>query len=254
MIKNEQFKYFILLLILHLAFQFKNSAQPFINIESGIASPLYNDTRIPGNSGTFFSLKDDLKTSPVFFYRLRCGYLFNKHHISILYAPIAFTSEGKFRDDVLFMNENFIANNLTTGYYKFNSYRLTYWYKIVETERINIGLGLTGKIRDAEIKLNSNSVEASKTDLGFVPLIHFFFSYSIQNKILFKLEGDALGAKQGRAEDFLLSFNYQLTHAVQLFSGYRILEGGSNGSSVYTFAWINYFSFGTNIILKKKVQ
>lgn len=240
-------KNIILLYILILTFQFNNFAQSFVNIETGIVYPLYNDARIPGNGGTFFSLKDDLKTNPKLFYRLQFNYKFKQHHVNILFAPLAFTSEGKFNDDVLFMNENFIANTSTTGYYKFNSYRITYWYKLVETEKINFGLGITGKIRDAEIKLKSNSIVASKTDIGFVPLIHFFFSYAINDNIYIKFEGDALGAKQGRAEDFLLSFNYQLNNAVQFFSGYRILEGGSNGSSVYTFAWMNYFSIGAHI-------
>jgi hypothetical protein len=58
------------------------------------------------------------------------------------------------------------------------------------------------------------------------------------------LEGDALGAPQGRAEDVLLAGTYSLSDHILLRIGYRILEGGADNDEVYNFALIHYASAG----------
>jgi hypothetical protein len=58
------------------------------------------------------------------------------------------------------------------------------------------------------------------------------------------LEGDALAAKQGRAEDVLLALLYRLSPKVTVKAGYRIVEGGANVEEVYNFALIHYASLG----------
>ncbi|MEZ5198341.1 MAG: hypothetical protein R2764_18715 [Bacteroidales bacterium] len=48
---------------------FSAKAQVSIDLESGAVFTGYNDVRIPGDQGTLFSLKDDLKSKSSFFYR-----------------------------------------------------------------------------------------------------------------------------------------------------------------------------------------
>ena len=55
-------------------------AQPVIDFESGIVFTGFNDVRIPGDKGTFFSLADNLKSKEKIFYRLRAGYTFKSRH------------------------------------------------------------------------------------------------------------------------------------------------------------------------------
>ena len=45
----------------------------FFEFENGAVFSGYNDIGIPGNTGTRFSMTDDLSSSPAYYYRLRGG-------------------------------------------------------------------------------------------------------------------------------------------------------------------------------------
>ena len=65
-------------------------AQALVDVETGSVITGYNDIRVPGDLGTLFSLKDDLKSKIKIFYRLRASYtLQSRHTISLLYDVIA---------------------------------------------------------------------------------------------------------------------------------------------------------------------
>ena len=220
-------------------------AQFIIDVESGAVFTGYNNVRIPGNTGTQFSLKDDLEPKPAAFIRLRVGYtLGTRHTISLLYAPLTVKSDGEFDTPVYFEGATFPAGLSTHAEYTFNSYRLTYRYDIVKRSRTEFGLGFTAKIRDAEIALESDEAFANKTNVGFVPIINFRFHYKVNEKLGLLLEGDALAAPQGRAEDVLLAATYKLSDNIAIKAGYRILEGGADNDEVYNFSLFNYAAAG----------
>ncbi|HLP73218.1 MAG TPA: hypothetical protein VK155_09970 [Bacteroidales bacterium] len=221
------------------------SAQFFLDLETGLAGTGYNDVRIPGNGGTFFSLKDDLDAKPGWFYRVRAGYTIKERHtLSLLYAPLTLKSEGSSGFDILFEGVTFAAGMDLSGTYKFNSYRLTYRYDLVRREKLAFGLGLTAKIRDAKIALESGSLSAEKSNIGFVPIINFRLDWQAGERLGILLDGDALAAPQGRAEDVLLAVTYRLSDNIRLKAGYRILEGGADNDEVYNFALVNYAAVG----------
>lgn len=220
-------------------------AQPLIDLETGLVIPGYNDVRIPGNEGTLFSLKDDLKPGAKVFYRLRAGYTIKlRHSFTLLYAPLELHSAGNSDKDISFQGVLFPAGTELDGTYRFNSYRITYRYDIVKKNRLVFGLGFTAKIRDAEITLSSTGLSAGKTNVGFVPIVNFRLLWKMDEKSGLLLEGDALAAPQGRAEDILLAATYQLTDKFGVRAGYRILEGGADNDEVYNFALFHYLSFG----------
>jgi hypothetical protein len=220
-------------------------AQVMMDLESGLTFTGYSDVRIPGNQGTLFSLKEDLQANSEIYYRLRAGYkIKSRHTISVLFAPFETKSEGSLANKVLFQGVLFPENTLLKGSYKFNSYRLTYRYDFVNKPAFVFGLGFTAKIRDARIGLSSNGLTAEKTNVGFVPIINFRLFKSINDKIGLLLDGDALAAKQGRAEDVLIAVTYTLSDKLGIRAGYRILEGGADNAEVYNFALFNYASFG----------
>jgi hypothetical protein len=244
-------RYIFTSLILFLSALFSNAplkAQLFIDVEGGAVFTGYNNVRIPGNTGTLFSLKDDLEPKPAAFIRLRVGYtLGTRHTISLLYAPLTVRSEGAFNNPVDFEGETFPAGATVDAKYTFNSYRLTYRYDIVKRPKTEFGLGFTAKIRDAEIALESDEVSANKTNVGFVPIIHIRFHYQLNDKLGLLLEGDALAAPQGRAEDVLLAATYKFSEKVGIKAGYRILEGGADNDEVYNFSLFNYAALGAFI-------
>lgn len=228
-------------------------AQALIDFETGAVFTGYNDVRIPGNQGTLFSLKDDLIPKTEFFYRIRLNYTIkSRHTLSLLYAPLETKSEGSVSNDIVFEGVAFPGNTQLEGTYKFNSYRLTYRYDIVKKPRFEFGLGFTAKIRDAKISLSSPDLYSEKTNVGFVPIINFRLLWKVDDKFGVLLDGDALAAPQGRAEDVLIAATYKLTDNFGIRAGYRILEGGADNEEVYNFALFNYASVGITYTFKNK--
>ncbi len=220
-------------------------AQGIVDVETGMVFTGYNNVRIPGNQGTLVSLKDDLSPKPGIFYRITACYTVRQRHtFSLLYAPLETRSTGNVVTDVLFQEVVFPANTPLEGSYRFNSYRLTYRYDLVQNPRLEFGLGITGKVRDARISLTSAGHTAEKINVGFVPLIHFRLLWKKDDQYGLLLYGDALAAPQGRAEDVMIAATYTLSDRIEIRAGYRILEGGADNNEVYTFSLFNYASIG----------
>ena len=106
-------------------------AQALVDVETGSVMTGYNDICIPGNLGTLFSLKDDLKSKTKIFYRLKASYtLQSRHTISLLYAPLKIKSAGQVTYKISFNGVLFDADTDLNSIYKFHSYRLTYRYHL----------------------------------------------------------------------------------------------------------------------------
>ena len=220
----------ICVLILTLSLNKSITAQAIIDLETGPVLTGYNDIRIPSDLGTLFSLKDDLKAKTRIFHRLRASYTVqSRHTISLLYAPLEINS-----------------------IYKFNSYRLTYRYHLITRTKIALGVGFTAKIRDANIHLYSTKQTTERTSIGFVPIINFNLWWKINDSWGLILNGDALIAPQGRAEDIQLAVTYQYADHLSFRMGYRMLEGGTESNSAYGFVLFHYASVGFSYTLKKR--
>jgi hypothetical protein len=201
--------------------------------------------RIPGDTGTLFSLTDDLASDPTYFWRRRADVrIAPKHVLSALVAPLTLHASGTFDQPVSFAGATFAPGVPTTGLYVFNSYRVTYRYEPIRKENWMFGVGVTVKVRDAETRLEASGTSAAKTNVGAVPLVNFKLERRLGARATFLLEGDALAAPQGRAEDIFAGI---LVHAGKQWSikaGYRFLEGGADNDEVYTFALVHYVAAG----------
>ncbi len=226
----------------------KAKSQFGIDVESGYVTTGYNDIRIPGDGGTFFSLSEELKAQDKVYLRLRLNYKPGERHtISLLYAPLTVLSDGSVSRDILYEGVTFPANSNIEASYKFNSYRITYRYDIVRKPKLDFGLGFTAKIRDAKIDLTSGELYSEKINVGFVPIINFRLHYKPYEKLGLLFEGDALAAPQGRAEDVSLAATYKVSDHFLLRAGYRILEGGADNDEVYTFSLFHYGAVGLTV-------
>ncbi len=223
-------------------------AQWLFDFENGIALRGYNDVSIPRDTGTLFSLTDDLQSDSTYFFRVRLGYrLKSKHTFSIFAAPLSLKASGEVDKELKFFEETFPPNVPLQGRYTFNSYRLTYRYDFLRKEKWQVGIGITAKIRDASIEIEGNGKSSNKTNVGFVPLINFRVLWQFHKDWGLLLEGDAAWATQGRAEDVLLALQYRLNDKLFLKAGYRILEGGADVEEVYNFALIHFLVAGFTI-------
>jgi hypothetical protein len=225
-----------------------------VDIEAGPVFSGYNDVRIPGNTGTLFSLTEDLHARTALGFRARVSKTFgDRHWVSVLVAPLRVESRGGLDRDVLFAGRLFEAGeDEMKGLYRFDSYRLTYRYGLVRARRFSLDLGLTTKIRDAEIRLTYAHLMlpgASKKNTGFVPIISFRADWSLSQRVGLVLDGDALGVPQGRAEDVTAALRVGFGDRVDARVGYRLLEGGSDADVVYGFALFHYAVAGITLRL-----
>jgi len=219
----------------------------FLEMEGGPVWQSRNDVQIPGTTGTRFSLKD-FGRGPFLAGRVYAGYRWTeKSEFRALFAPLSLSGKRTLESPINFQGENFSAESETTSLYRFNSYRLTYRYKLIDSSAWKLWLGFTGKIRDAEIALNQGSTRAAKTDLGFVPLLHFKVVLRLSDDWDVELDADALAAPQGRAEDVVVRTVVDLSPSIKAHIGYRLLEGGADNDSVYTFAFLHYAVIGLQV-------
>ena len=239
-----QSRYWILFICLNS--NLYTNAQTFVNLESGALFTDVNDIR-NGTTGTLFSLKNDFQTPVSPFLRLRIGFLTDeKNHFSILYAPLKIVETGTLANDILFDGNNFKANMPIEAVYMFNSYRFTYNRRIISKDNFNFGLGLSAKIRDAGVSLKNSELFKENFNVGFAPLINLIANWDISQKMGVNFFGEGIAASKGRAIDISLSGRYTFSESLQGNFGYRLLEGGANGTERYNFIQLHFIFASLN--------
>lgn len=209
-------------------------------LETGVVDNTYNKVRIPGDEGTLFNLVSAFNETE-YFYRLSFLHSFeSRHGLRLLLAPLEVSGSKSFSKDINFQGATFSSNEKTKAYYKFNSYRASYFYQLFDEKDFHLNLGATLKVRDAKIELEQNSIKKSRSDLGLVPLLYLYSEYKWDNGARLVFDFDGLAAPQGRAFDMALMLGYYFNSSYQLSLGYRILEGGVDNDKVYNFSQFNY--------------
>jgi hypothetical protein len=212
-------------------------AQGALEVEGGYVIPGYIDVAIPGDTGTRFSLTDDLEAQHTAAFRVRYGHTFaQKHWVGLLAAPLTVESQGTLDQDVDFNGTTFSKGTPVDSTFRFDSYRLIYRYLFHQSDRWSFSFGAALKVRDAAIGLEGGGLESEKTNVGVVPLLSFKLAWTPVEKWHVLMDGEALAAPQGRAEDVLFAAQYDVNRRLTLQTGYRVLEGGSDVDEVYTFA------------------
>jgi hypothetical protein len=200
-----------------------------------------NQVAVPGDTGTRFSLREILQSAEIA-YRLELSYaLSERSQLRAVYAPLTLDDSGTFSAPLNFQGQTFASGVPTQASYKFNSYRLTYRYRFIENDQWSLQGGLTAKIRDAHIRLRQGALFEEKVNVGFVPLVHGAVAYQIAPQWQAELEFDALAAPQGRAEDVRLGLRHSFFDSgASAAAGVRLLEGGADNDTVYTFSFFQY--------------
>lgn len=216
-----------------------------VEFETGAMFPGYVDVRSPGEGGTDVSLTDDLAADPRPFVRARLGMrIARRHTVNLLAAPLTFHSHGQFDRPVVFEGVEFRPGVPMESTFTFNSYRLTYRYSFYRSDRLDLALGLTAKIREAAIGLRGGGQSATKSNVGFVPIVSFRASWWFAPPVGLLIDGDALAAPQGRAADVLTALQARVSAEVVAYAGYRFLEGGGDNKQIYNFNLIHYVAVG----------
>lgn len=219
-----------------------------LNIQGAAVFSGKNDVRIPGDSGTKFSLSGDLQAETAYTGRLEAGYV-HRHRDSfgLVIAPLSVDSHGRLDRAISFNGTTFPVGTDLDATFRFDSYRLTWRRKLIAGSDLDLWLGFTGKIRDAAITVQGGGQKAEKTNRGFVPLVNFLIDWRFAQPWSLRAAGDALAGAQGRAEDVLFAVLYDLSASTRALVGYRILEGGADNDEVYTFSLFQYIVAGVEL-------
>ena len=214
-------------------------------LEGGPAWQTKNDVQVPNDaSGTPIDLHDLTGSGPFPAFRLYAEYRPGRRHgLRLLAAPLSQEGTGVLTEAANFNGESFAAGTPTTARYRFDSYRLTYRYRLVSNSSWRVDIGLTGKIRSAEISLEQEGVSSTYSNVGFVPLLNVGAAWQPAPGWSVALDADGAAASQGRAFDVSLKLYRDLSDRWSVSAGYRTLEGGADVEDVYTFAWFHYLTF-----------
>lgn len=211
-----------------------------VELEGGAVWQSRNDVGIPGDGGTRFSLADLTGEGPYAAYRVYVNYTSSpRFGWRLLYAPLRLTETGELDKPVHFAGVDFAPDMPTEGTYQFNSYRLTYHTLVYQSPAWQWRVGVTAKVRDAEVKLKQGEKTARDSNVGLVPLVYLGGQWQFAERWRGILDMDALASPQGRAIDLALKLEYALADQWRVAGGYRTIEGGADNDNVYTFAWFN---------------
>ena len=219
------------------------TVSPFeIEVEAGPFWQSRNDVQIPNDAmGTRFSLTDLVGKGPWAAARAYLTWNINdRHSVRALLAPLSVTETGSIEEPIAFAGGQFSTDQPVSGTYRFNSWRLGYRYRFAERPNLDLWVGFTAKLRDAEVRLEQEATVAKDTDLGFVPLLHLAANWKLSKGTHVLFDFDGLAGGPGRAFDAALKLGFDLSDRWRLSAGYRTLEGGADVESVYNFAWIHY--------------
>lgn len=220
-----------------------SASESFIQVEGALVYQGRNDQRIPGNTGTGFSLRE-FDHGPFDAVRIYAGKTWGgRHEFRVLYAPLKIEANGRLNQNVNFNGKTFAPGEVH-AVYKFNSYRLTYAYQFQPINEWILKLGGTAKVRDAEVSLTQGNQASAKKNVGFVPLLNFQAEKELSEAWKFRFDFDGLMAPQGRAFDVALFLERKLYPGFSLLAGYRMVEGGADNDSVYNMAWLHYATIG----------
>ena len=213
-----------------------------LELEAGPVWQSRNVAQIPNDeSGTRFSLVPVVGKGPWLAAR---GYLTwnlnERHALRLLVAPLSIRESGTLPGPVRFAGASYVPGAPVEAQYTFNSYRLTYRYRVWNGASTSAWVGFTAKVRDATIALQQGAIASRKDDVGFVPLLHLAGEWRMTPRWLATLDAEALAGGPGRAEDVTLKLGYRATPRLSLHVGYRTLEGGADVASTYSFAWLHY--------------
>lgn len=214
---------------------------PTLTVELGAAWQARNDARIENEPpNTRFSIDAITGSGPYPAGRIALEWpLAERHLLRAVAAPLRVEGTGTTASAIVFRDTVFDPGRVRAEY-RFDSWRLGYRYVFHDSERWTWSGGATLNVRDAEIRLSQDGTHRARTDTGLVPLLALVGEWRFAPGWRALLDVEGLGAPQGRAIDATVQLGHDLTPALHLSGGYRVLDGGADNDDIYTFARFDF--------------
>ncbi|MFO7660330.1 MAG: hypothetical protein R6V77_05405 [Candidatus Cloacimonadaceae bacterium] len=226
-------------------------------VETGLINTGYNDVRVPGEGGSLFSMKDDLKAKQAFHFRFRLTQpLAAKHRLIFMYAPLKVKSSG--RIDREYAEEFFEFQDMQVpadlvpsidfdGEYRLDTYRQTYLFDLLTLKNTVLSAGASVEIRDEAIKIYSADRYGRKTDTNVVFSVNFRALTNLNEKLALVANGNVLIDSKNRAEDIFLGASYKILKDSRLNVGYRLIERKTDKPEIYNSAMFHLLTVGIDL-------
>lgn len=230
-------KYFFLFIYFISCHVFASS----LSLELSNVSTQYNYFELPNSQ----SNRVDLPNSESLLGVRLTGFFTTKNNNKIYFLVAPFTARYNFESTKSFtFNDTIFSQGVDTKVsYKFNSYRIGYFWAHT-FNNIELWYGGSLKIRDAFIKVSQSSTSDKFTNIGIVPLLGFGFEAHLWQSFALYHHTDALGSSQGSAYDSQLDLRFYLSASSVLSVGGRILGGGAENDTLENFAQFTYITAG----------
>lgn len=233
-------KYFVPLALLAGISLTSNTQATEVIVEGGLIWQHRNDVKITPQAGTYLEF-NEFDEGPFPHTRLEVKHpISKKSTVRLIYAPFSISVTGGSTESVVFNGETFSANTPLTIDYTFNSYRASYLYRLWDKSGSFFDIGITGKIRQADIQFTQGATSNKYENVGFVPLFHIATQLNIASHLDFYSDFDFAAAPQGQAFDLALKLRYKFSDGFKAGLGLRSLEGGADNDKVFTWSWFNY--------------
>ena len=209
-----------------------------LQLEGGAVWQARNDFAVPGDGGTLVRLP---QSGP--FPALRASLDWDvgrRFSLRFVVAPLSTATDFVPTSPVVFQGATFRAGESVAADYRFDTYRVTGYWRFAPSAAWQLRVGATLLVRDAAIELSSSSEQSEKTNTGVVPLFYGAASWRATPHFALLAEADAAAAPQGRAIDVSLKGVWAVSPRTDLQLGIRVLDGGADNDEVVSFATFYY--------------
>jgi len=195
------------------------SAEYIVNLQGAAVFTGERTTSASRDSGTKFSLTDDLSADTEYTGRLEAGYIHKERdYFGIVIAPLSVDSHGRLDRDISYAGTTFPAGTDLDATFRFDSYRVTWRRKLVSKETLDVWLGLSGNIRDASITVEGGGQRGRRRTPDSCRSSTSLWTGGSPSPVVPRRRGRARGP-QGRAEDVLFALLYDINDATKVFAG-----------------------------------
>jgi hypothetical protein len=226
-----------------------------VTLESGPAYVFQNDGRY-GADGTLFHA-GELGEQRVLATLTRAGVelRFGEHHgIELLYVPVRLDTTARLTQPLVFKDTRFDPGDVLDYRYVFDGYRLSYFYRLVDSGPIRFDLGGAFQIRSATVELGdvAGTRLASESNIGPVFALAVRLRYRLGQDVFAELEATGfstfgrIGSTKGSILDAQLAVGTRFGRGMEAFAGLRLYGGGADTRerNIYNFAWFGQASLG----------
>jgi hypothetical protein len=243
--------------------------------ELGFLAPVHHTITLSRDGTTFDYLEEGGQDNLFLYLRAQAELEFiERINLVLLYQPIDVRSKVALLTDHRFDGFDYPAGTPVDLRYGFSYWRLSVYYDFYKAPDRELGIGLSGQIRNATIDFSTadGTVRVTKRDVGFVPIIKLRGRYTFPSGVFLGAEVDGFYARgkgivgrttvepsfEGLILDAALRGGMYLAPVGDLFLSVRYIGGGSRGTSTrepppgdgYVSNWIHTLNLSMGLVLR----